>query len=277
VSSRYFGYKTEIKILNSSKEDFKPGIPDPELIALAKIKFISDTPDDSLEKNYLAIFNRQVTRAEYNEQTPIPIEILEKIESINNEKIEIHLVSDRWRRLTIGEFQGQADNFVINSKKFSHELGEWLLPNDTESFVGMPGVGFGLADDEAQRLHSGLKGETALRPEDGLKFSMGGKIGIEKSPTVCFLTSQEDTIESWLEAGKVMEEIFLQLTAEGIYCAVHAGIAEVTLINKLFSMSFLGTTSRIMTLFRMGYLKRDEDKKRPHSPRWPLSKVIINY
>lgn len=275
VAAGFFGYGANFEIINKDKKNLLPGKEEKSLIPLLEVSFKPTQPDNSQRDKYESIFRRQVTRAEYDEQTPIPAEIMEKIKNIKNSGIKIHLVQDRMRRLMIGEFQGQADNFVINSKKFSQELGEWLLPNDTNSHIGMPGITFGLDDNEADRLHRGLKGEQALKPEDGLKFSLGGKIGIEKSPAVCFLTSENDEIESWLEAGKVMEEIFLELTASQIGFTVHAGIAEVSLINKLFSMSMLGTTSRILTLFRFGYVKKEADKLRPHSPRLPLTDVIV--
>ncbi len=277
IAASLFGYKTETIILNEDKQIFKPTEHNTEIIPLLKITLSSDTPIESFDDLYQAIFKRKVTRAEYLESSEIPTNLLNEIESLNNDKIKIHLVSDRLRRLTIGEFQGQADNFVINSKKFSRELGEWLLPNNSASFVGMPGIGFGLGDDEAQRLHLGLTGAIPLNPADGLKFSTGGKIGIEKSPTICFLTASDDTLENWIAAGEIVENIFLKLAAHNIMFTMHAGITEVSLINKLFSMSFLGTNRRILSLFRMGYIKRKEDAERPHSPRWPLNKVITNY
>lgn len=276
TAANYLGYKIETTLLNNDKQIFKSTDDNSGLIPLLKIKMELDTPNENLADVYQSIFNRKVTRAEYLESSEIPPNLLGEIDALNNDQIKIHLVSDRLRRLTISEFQGQADNFVINSKKFSRELGEWLLPNDSASFVGMPGIGFGLGDDEAKRLHSGLIGEIPLNPADGLKFSTGGKIGIEKSPTICFLTATDDNVENWIAAGEIVEMIFLKLTAHGIMFTMHAGITEVSLINKLFSMSFLGTSRRILSLFRMGYIKRNEDAQRPHSPRWPLEKVIIN-
>lgn len=276
MAANYFGYLLETKILNTDKILFKPSEESTELIPLIQIKLSTTTPNNKLVDTYQAIFKRKVTRAEYLEDSEIPTDLLEEINSLSNDNIKIHLVSDRLRRLTIGEFQGQADNFVINSKKFSRELGAWLLPNNSNSFVGMPGIDFGLGDDEAERLHRGLIGEIPLNPADGLKFSTGGKIGIEKSPTICFLTAADDTVENWIAAGEIVENIFLKLTANGIMFTMHAGITEVSLINKLFSMSFLGTSRKILSLFRMGYAKRKEDAERPHSPRWPLEKVIIN-
>ncbi len=277
VAANNFGYQVETIILNNDKQIFKPAENHTGLIPIIKIKISPTAPIENLADIYQAIFKRKVTRAEYLENSELPNKLLEEINSLSNNQIKIHLVSDRLRRLTISEFQGQADNFVINSKKFSRELGEWLLPNNSTSYIGMPGIGFGLSDNEAERLHQGLKGEIPLNPADGLKFSTGGKIGIEKSPIICFLTAAEDTIENWIAAGEIVENIFLKLTANGIMFTMHAGITEVSLINKLFSMSFLGTSRKILSLFRMGYLKRKEDGDRPHSPRLPLDKVIINY
>ncbi|MFA5771043.1 MAG: hypothetical protein WC894_06170 [Patescibacteria group bacterium] len=277
VAANYFGYQVETTILNNDKQIFKPTENHIGLIPIIKVKMLPKTSTENFGDIYQAIFKRKVTRAEYLENSELPVKILEEINSFTNDKIKIHIVSDRLRRLTISEFQGQADNFVINSKKFSRELGEWLLPNNTTSNVGMPGIGFGLGNDEADRLHRGLKGEIPLNPADGLKFSTGGKIGIEKSPAICFLTAADDTIENWIAAGEIVENIFLKLVANGIMFTMHAGITEVSLINKLFSMSFLGTSRKILSLFRMGYLKRIEDGDRPHSPRLPLDKVIINY
>ncbi len=277
VAAKNFGYQVEATILNNDKQIFKPIEKHTGLIPIIKIKVSPTALTENLADIYQAIFERKVTRAEYLENSELPTKLLEYINSLSNNQIKIHLVSDILRRLTISEFQGQADNFVINSKKFSRELGEWLLPNNTTSHVGMPGINFGLSDEEANRLHQGLKGDIPLNPADGLKFSTGGKIGIEKSPTICFLTAADDTIENWIATGEIVENIFLKLTANGIMFTMHAGITEVSLINKLFSMSFLGTSRKILSLFRMGYAKRKEDGDRPHSPRLPLDKVIINY
>lgn len=275
VAANYLGFETEIDIIENDKSKFKPSNTR-SVIPIIKINLKKATPNLDLKNLYKSIFVRQVTRAEYDEQTNIPEQLLTKFNSLTDESIKVHLVSDRIRRLTIGEFQGQADNFVINSTKFSRELGDWLLPNNTENYVGMPGITFGLNDEESLRLHEGLQGKIALKPEDGLKFSTGGKMGIEKSPTICFLTCEKDEIINWISAGQIMEEIFLELSAVGAAFTVHAGIAEVSLINKFFSMSFLGTSRRIVTLFRMGFVKKEEDKKRPHSPRQPLEEIIID-
>ena len=187
---------------------------------------------------------------------------------------ELHPITDSIRRLTIAEFQAQADAYVINSPKFSRELGDWLLPNNDGGYLGMTGITFGLQDDEALRLHNGLSGKSSLQPEDGLKFAAGGKIFIEKSPLIGIITTKKDDVENWVMAGKLFEKIFLELTTKGIQIAVHAGITEVPLVKKIFGIT-IGTTRHITVLFRAGYIKKPEDLLRPYSSRLPLEQVVV--
>ncbi len=224
---------------------------------------------------FLAIWKRKVMRAEFDMVTPVPADILRSLEKMaDGKEVKLYAVTDTARRYSVAEFQAQADGFVINSKKFSRELGDWLLPNDSRSGLGMPGSGFGLGDAEARRMHKGLMGETPLEPEDGLKFSLGGKRGIETSPLLCFLTIAKDDPPHWVRAGIAFEKMFLGLTAAGCYVAVHAGIVEVGLINRMFSAT-LGTLRPLAVFFRAGHLKDARYAARPHSPRRPIEEVLL--
>ena len=272
----YYGYLGTVEFLTDDKTKIKPSAQNEALlIPIVKIKFQesnTDLPIDTIQ----AIFNRKVTRAEYDPTKLISNNILESIQKLpDGEDTKLHLITDGLRRLSIAEFQSQADAYVINSPKFSRELGDWLLPNNTKSCLGMPGIDFGLQDDEAERLHNGLSGKSPLQPEDGLKFAMGGKIFIEKSPMIGIITTKKDDIENWIKAGEVFEKIFLELTKQGIQVAVHAGITEVSLIKKIFSLT-LGTNRYITVLFRAGYVKKEEDNKRPFSPRLPLKEILLS-
>lgn len=276
LGAKYLGLEPDIKFLTLDKEKVKPfAETEPRLTPLLEIKFTETGMDLKLEKIVKAIFNRKAVRAEYDPQKPIPEGIIDLIKKIPNEEItKLHLITGSLHRLGIAEFQSQADAYVINSPKFSKELGQWLLPNDTTNFVGMPGIGFGLTDEQALRMHNGFLGKSPLQPEDGLKFALGGKIGLEKSPLIGIITTTKDDIENWIMAGRNFEKIFLTLTDNNVQVAVHAGITEVPLIKKIFSAT-MGTTRYITVLFRAGYVKKEEDKNRPHSPRLPLTEVIL--
>ena len=279
VAAEYFGLHSKITLHINHETKILPWENNknlPRYTHVASINFKPSSPNLAYETLVKSITERKVVRAEYDPERKISEEIIKELEKIPDGEItRLHLITDNLRRLSISEFQGQADGFVINSKTFSRELGEWLLPNDTESPVGMPGNNFGLPDDQARRMHQGLLGETPLEPEDGLRFAIAGKMGIEKSPLIGFITVKKDTPENWLAAGRTFEKIFLTLVTNGIQVAVHAGIVEVPLIKQIFSMT-LGTLRPITALFRAGYVKKEEDKARPHSPRLPLNEVILN-
>lgn len=268
------GKQCELKMVNNEKNVYRPlkDVDTQKITPVAILHFFDTSPSD--DRLFQAIPKRKVVRADYDREKIIDPHIIEEIQkSVSTPEIELHLVGDPLRRQAMAEFQGQADSYVINSKTFSRELGDWLLPNDTPAALGMPGAGFGLQADQAVRMHRALRGEEKLQPEDGLKFALAGKFGMEKSPFIGFLTAAEDSPALWIEAGKTLERIFLICTSYGICTAVHAGVVEVALINRIFAAT-LGTTKRITAVFRMGYIKDVKDLERPHAPRLPVEEVI---
>ena len=278
VAAAALGIKTHMESILQPKDrlfPFEKQKNDPRYVPLARLQCIISQQNALPSDLYKAIITRKVMRAEFDPQHPIPKDVIKKLEhAADGRKTKLHIITDAVRRLCIAEFQGQADGFVINSPKFSCELGDWLLPNSTDSSLGMPGAGFGLKSAEALRIHNGLLGKAPLEPEDGLKFALGGKIGMEKSPMICCITIPKDDPLHWIEAGRSFERMFLTLESCGLSVAVHAGIVEVPLVSRIFGAT-LGTIRRPAVLFRTGYVKDVENKKRPHTPRLPLEKIIL--
>lgn len=275
VAAAAYGKKCSLHILENEKDKYTPTSLEDTLryTPIAELTFEASIPTDN--QLLKAISNRKVMRAEYDREKIIDETILQKIQEAGKHPgIELHLIGDPIRRQAMAEFQGQADSYVINSKKFSRELGDWLLPNESTSSLGMPGIGFGLQNDEALRLHRALRGEESLQPEDGLKFALAGKIAMEKSPFIGFLTAEKDDPQHWIAAGQALEHIFLTCTQFEICTAVHAGIVEVALVNRIFAAT-LGTSKRITAVFRMGYIKNPKDLQRPHPPRLPVDEVLL--
>ncbi|MFA6427763.1 MAG: hypothetical protein WCW16_04985 [Candidatus Magasanikbacteria bacterium] len=278
IGALHFGYEPQVTIFENNQDIVKPleAGDTQKIVPIADINFIYNASTKEEEVYYTSIFVRKVIRTEYDLDQRLPESYIESLEHMcQNTKVKLHSITDTIRRISIAEFQGQADNFVINSKKFSRELGEWLVPNDTDGYLGMPGSGFGLDQEQSTRLHEALLGMRPLEAEDGLRFSTGGKRGFEKSPYIGFITGENDDIQNWIDTGICFQKIFVDLTAKGYALAVHAGVVEVALINKMFAVT-LGTTRKILMLFRAGKIKKEEDMHRPHSPRLPLSHIIID-
>ncbi len=281
VAARAYGLTCEIHYPPVVKEVVAPKekneVKGHELIPLATIRFSEALPDEVSLSLLPAILRRMSMRAEFDPSRDISKKVLARLnEALNTDGVEIHTISDSLRRLSISEFQGQADGYVLNSPEFAKELGDWLLPNNTESAVGMPGNTFGFDDAQSRRIHEGLRGQTPLDPEDMLRFSLGGKLGFEKSPVVAFVTTQNDEVHDWLNAGRAIERAFLILESEGVSYAVHAAIVEVRLINRIFAAT-LGSTNPLAAVFRIGYPKDSTIKdERPHSPRQPIDAVLVD-
>lgn len=276
IAARYLGSMGSLQLAAVDSASIQPAVDSEQRYTkVAIFRVAPSSPDPEYEARYRALFTRKTMRIEFNQTEPVKQEVQTTIARIAEAHgVQAHMITDPIRRQAIAEFQGQADGYVINSKAFATELGDWLLPNDTASFVGMPGMGFGLQDDEAVRMHKGLLGETPLEPEDGLRFSTGGKMSIEKSPLICCVTGRKNEPTQWITSGMAWEEMFLALHDVGYCVAMHAGIIEVPLINRIFAAT-LGTTRRPMCLFRVGTAKREKDTERSHSPRLPLNQILI--
>ena len=217
-----------------------------------------------------------MVRAEFNAQKPLKPDILKIISAIPDKKnVFLTLATEPAVRLKLAELQSQADGYVINSPAFRTELGSWLLPNDSKSGVGIPGSGFGLKDEQAIRLHRGLLGTEPLQPEDGLTFALGGKIMMEKTPSIGLLSVHADRPDFWLEAGRIAERIFLILEIAGVSVSIHAAIVEVALINSVFRVLF-PSKNRLVFVFRAGYVSDKKYLNRPPSPRLPIDEVMLN-
>ncbi len=281
VAASAYGLHTRLSYISLDKQSLYKGHRGNKSIPLATITVRTSGSASACAAGDDAsllpcIRTRKMMRAEFDPARLISEEVMDLLRTQTfTDGVSLHIVTDTTRRFAIAEFQGQADNYVLNARRFARELGDWLLPNDTASHVGMPGTTFGLDDLQALRIHRGLIGEEKLEPEDMLRFSLGGKMGLEKSPALGFFTAPNDDIAAWLATGRALQRTFLILEREGISSAVHAAIVEVRLINRIFAAS-LGTLTPLCAVFRMGYPKDPSVKEaRPHSPRLPLDEVLL--
>lgn len=275
IASSYFGMSIDIVYSSITVDDTRPTKNASGFLKIAELNF--QKSDHDIDNDlFSVIWERKVNRAEYDTSKNIAPEVVEKIvQPADSDDVYLHIIDDKLRKFALAEFQSQAEGYVINNSNFSKELGHWLLPNDTKEFLGMPGFGFGFSDEDSLRIHQGLLNQgSKLEPEDTLKFSLAAKKGMEQSSFIGLIMSDQDTPMNWLSAGRYLERTLLYLTSQGIQTAIHAAIVEVPLINAMFAAS-IGTTKKILCVFRVGHVKYEKDLLRPHSPRLPLEKVLL--
>jgi hypothetical protein len=277
IAADFYGFKSIIKYFPLQSKQVLPYKDEKtRYVKIVQIFFENNfKPKIEIKALFEGIFSRKIMRAEFDPNIALPDVLQKKLtEACDSKFVRMLHVTNTLRRLALAEFQSQADGYVINSKKFAKELGEWLLPNESTAGLGMPGVGFGLKDDQAKRMHSGLIGDIPLEPEDGLRFALGGKTAIEKSPFIGLISVIKDSPEYWLQAGLALEKMLLILESEGFSAAIHAAIVEVGLVNRMFAAS-MGSSYKLAVLFRAGKVKDSSYLTRPHAPRQHLSEVLL--
>ncbi|MBM3213959.1 hypothetical protein FJZ36_03470 [Candidatus Poribacteria bacterium] len=281
VAAECYGLASGVSLCQPDRDTIRPledDQPDP-LVHLATVQ-VQRAPElqplGADDPRIRAMISRRIVRAEMDASTPVPPSLVQALTSRSLDGFaHIHaLSSSSVAKRLLAELQGQADAFVINSSTFRQELASWLLPNDTHLDVGMPGIGFGLNDDEARRIHDGLAGRIPLRPEDGLKFSLAGKRGIDSSPLVLLVVVPRDEVVEWLKAGRAMQCALLDLEREGFHAAIHAAVAEVPLIRSMFRWA--GADGALVCVVRAGRARNSEHARRPYSPRQPIDRVMLD-
>lgn len=281
VAARYFNLKPALTLQDINPEAIKP-LLDPEVsdprryIPIACVKLLTDTDSQLDRETFEAIFTRRMNRGKYEPSYAISDEILKSLKDISLKNgVTTHLLTrlklaDRVRISPIADFQRQADTFVANNETFTRELGDWLLPNDTQSYLGMPGDTFGLPDEQSLYFHRGMLGEVNLRADEKEGFARSGQEGINSSFAVGIITVKQDSPENWVKTGITLGETSLLLEKNQIAMAVHAGLAEVDFVRNILAASVFSKQKPTM-LFRAGYTR----EKRPHSPRLLVDEIRV--
>lgn len=276
IAASHFGLNATVKdepITPSKVLPYKLSEDVSRYVKLCKIEFgkAEFGKDNGL---YNAIFTRRVNRNITDTTKEIPSELQDKIQTLEVSGTHLYILNARDPRIAgIAEFQGQADAYVANSEKFAGELGDWIVENDTQEFLGMPGDTYGMTDAQARHTKYALQGKEILSANDIAAFSRGSTSGIRTASLVSMITVDKDIPEYWLKSGKLLGRIGLTLTKYGMSYAMHAGLAEVSLTRFGLSKAIFSTGTPVI-LFRAGYPRPDLVIP-PHSPRLPVEEVVI--
>jgi len=276
IAASHFGLNTIIRdesVTSSQVLPYKLTDDKGRYVKLCKIGFDPSGPDTN-DGLYDAIFTRRINRNITDTTGKIPYELQMEIQTLENPGTHLYILTAGDPRIAgIAEFQGQADAYVANSKKFAGELGNWLMENDTKDFLGMPGDTFDMTIAQAKHTKYALQGKEILSANDIAAFSRGSTSGIRTASIVGMITVDKDVPEYWLKSGKLLGRIGLTLTRHGMSYAIHAGLAEVSLTRFGLSKAIF-TTGTPAILFRAGYPRPDLTIP-PHSPRLPIEEIII--
>lgn len=214
-----------------------------------------------------AILTRRVNRSKCISEKTIPAHVMEEFCSVSNAAVDIHFISETGAKNTIADLQEQADRFVLGNEAFRKELGDWLLPNNTESFIGMPGNTFGLRDEQSVKISDQLK-EGKLDYDLASGVAVSDRERIRTCQFVCVVAA-DDTREGWVHVGRTWQRLALIAETHGISVAVSAALIEVVLLNRILKDT-INAQKKPLLLSTFGYASEET----PHSPRMSASEVL---
>ncbi len=222
-----------------------------------------------------AMIDRRMNRGKFIAEREVSASIIEAmrgpIDRDEKKLLTLDFISDALTKSAIAEIQYLADRFVVANNSFRKELANYILPNDSKEYRGMPGSTFGLSDEMTLRLCAELWKDGSFDPNLAVGFAAAGRDGIKSAPLIGVISCPSDDYISWINAGGLLQWIALIAEKYGLGLSVHAAMVEVELFNKLLKLR-LGRSERPTVIFRLGY----PIENRPHSPRVPAELVVFD-
>ncbi len=287
VAARCYGADTRVSIHASVEGELRPlhvGSRQPGQTDADERRYVpvaTLTLGDPIEPWPAAMLGsicaRKVLRAEYDERVKVDgamsAKLIRQANAIDP-RLVVHFIDDAATRSFLGKHQEGADAMVLNRPAFARELGEWLLANDSEAYIGMRGREFGLSDHAAQHLHDGLSGRERLLPDELAGFAKAGTVLMRSASAVIVISVSEDQLAQRVAAGQAYELMALTLLEQGYCTALHAALVELE-SPSLALRGRLRTSARPTVVFRVGKPLHAQDGQRPHSSRPPLASLML--
>lgn len=211
-----------------------------------------------------AILKRHTNRNKYLEKLPDE-SFFEKLKNYSTPNSQISFVKDTETKNKIAEIVSEALITAMDDKLFRKELSEYLKPNVTKSPVGMPASGFGIPTPVS------FVAPILIRYLNINKLSKKKDIELLKGHTPVFgiISTTEDNVKSWMEAGRLYEKIALSAEQHGLKTAPMAAVIQIGEFYKDLQR-VLQTTQRPQVFFRAGY----SSKQPQATPRISVQQLI---
>lgn len=248
ITAKAFGHILQIK-LNADTDD----------LATIRISSLSEKNPALLE----AVKTRVSNRSKYSTQL-IDQNLLKYINSNDFEGVSITTLVDKNDIEFIATKTAEALTYIMSEPKYREELSQWVRLNQTKKFDGMPGFthGFGSAKSMISKFaikHAPNQGPQAQKSADLIR----------SSGALLIVRISDERKQSFINAGRLYSSICVKANEKGISTsALGASVISPTTrdnVKKHFNI-----VDRPVYIIRLGI----SNNKAPHSPRWPLEKVI---
>lgn len=243
LAADYYGFNTQVNYQD-----------DGAMILLQRTR-----QEPSQDKNHLvfAIPRRHTNRNPYDNRIPDE-QFTAWIKTLVTDEIHIDCIMDKEQKNKIADIVVAAGIAAMDDRGFREELSCYVKSDITKADIGMPGFGFGMP------LPVSLIASFILKRFNMNKLSrkQDEKLLKEYTPLMVVISTKEDSMKDWIQAGQMYERIVLTAEKNNIKTAPMAAAIQIgefyRQLQKTLNISF-----RPQVFFRLGYASRPT----PHSPR----------
>jgi nitroreductase len=256
IAAKYFGYEVKSEIL---PEDALENI----VIRLTCVRRKKNGTSKDIIETFQAITQRRTNRFPHIDKK-IPMEAIEQC--VNHDidtAIKVHVIDEIKKKTLVAEIAAGVADFVYQDPVFKKELQEWLRPVTTKQKDGIALFDAGVSAGETEKIVKNIVNADAKREAENDR-----KV-IQSSTSLLIATSEEDTEEFWLRAGRVVEYCWLYLTHYDIAVAPMTGLIEHPQAH-IDLMKIMHTKNRPLFFARIGYPQQSTHV----SPRRPIEDVL---
>ncbi|MFR4276462.1 MAG: Acg family FMN-binding oxidoreductase [Bacteroides thetaiotaomicron] len=253
IAASHKGYET---FVSNNKEG---------VITIELTKCDSVTPNPLFEQ----IAVRQTNRSEYNRNI-IPIDTIEILQTLPIETgINVHFYKTGTQEFdTISNFVFRGNVLQMQDEAFKKELKQWMRYNKKHQNETNDGLSYAVFG--APNLPKFIIKPIMSKAVNEKSQNKGDKKKIESSSHFILFTTNNNTVDEWINLGRSLERFLLKSTELGI---VHAYLNQPNEIRELSEQmaELLNISGEYTTiLLRIGY-----GEKMPYSKRKGIENVMI--
>jgi hypothetical protein len=223
LAGRSYGFEVDVDLL--------PDSGNPDLIArisLGETRLACWAES----RRFRAITDRHTNRSPFRPLTPTKLRALERLADLAQAHDTLfRLVSDGTIIGTIAELVARADRIQMADSSWRRELARWVRPQ--ASGDGMSLTSFGLRDAWSHPVAALLR-----RLDTGRATARKHEMLVRSSPRIGLLACAEDTPAAWLNTGRALADILLELTSNGLMVSFANQPIEVPALRDELAKSF---------------------------------------
>jgi hypothetical protein len=201
LAGRSFGYEVEVALLPEGSR--------PDLLAQIRL---GDTRLACWAENrrFRAIPDRHTNRTEFRPLTPTKLRALDRLPDLARvHGTEFRVMSDGARIGKVAELVARADRLQMRNASSRRELARWVRPKAAGD--GMSVTSFGLPERWSRPLSMVMQ-----RLNPSRVTARKHQVLIRSAPRLGLLSCPKDDPLSWLNSGRALADILLELTSSGL-------------------------------------------------------------